>query len=428
MIGRKKLPPVEATVVPRPEHCISRADISQHALKVLKKLHKAGYQSYLVGGGVRDLLLRKAPKDFDVATSATPDQVKKTFRNCRLIGKRFPLAHIHFGREIIEVATFRALESGKPKDNKSSMIWRDNHFGTLEEDAFRRDFTVNALYYNIADFSVVDFTQGIADLNARKLKMIGDPAKRYAEDPVRMLRAIRFATKLEFSIDDETASPIRKMAKHLEEVSPSRLFEEFLKLFHYGHAKDNFIMLAEYGLLQILFPEVSRQFEDEKIAEYIINCLESTDARVRQGKPVTPAFLLAAFLWPVANEYTQAFKKAGMSYLVASDKGMKDAIGNQLNVVAISKRVSSMIREIWQLQNRLERRAGSKCMALLHHPRFRAAYDFLIIRAMTGDVEESIATWWTEFQDADEDTREVMLAPLNKPRRQTYKNKKNVST
>jgi poly(A) polymerase len=394
--------------ITRSEHTLSRSNISENALKVLYRLKNEGYQAYLVGGGVRDLLLGREPKDFDVATDARPEQVRKVFRNCRLIGRRFRLAHVHFGRDIIEVATFRGGQAGDESDGErwieNGMIMRDNVYGTLEEDALRRDFTVNALYYNIDDFSVVDHVGGMADLEAGQLRLIGSPEQRYREDPVRMLRAVRFAGKLGFSIAPDTERPLGEFGQLLREVPSARLFDELLKLFHGGAALDSFEKLRRYGLFLHLFPDteqsLSRQENDFPIT-FVSRGLANTDQRILEDKPVTPAFLFAVMLWePVRLRFNE---------LLGQDLGPTEAMllaageisARQQPIVAIPKRFALPMREIWHLQKRFEQRNGKRPYRLLTHPRFRAAYDFLALRAAAGEVETEVVDWWTKFQAVD---------------------------
>jgi poly(A) polymerase len=419
-------------IVPRSEHRISRANISDNALKVLYRLKAAGYEAYLVGGGVRDLSLGREPKDFDVATDARPEAVKELFRNCRLIGRRFRLAHVHFGPEIIEVATFRALHDpdGGPSEDRvieDGLIVRDNVYGTLAEDALRRDFTINALYYNIADFSVVDHAGGMEDLEAGVIRLIGDPEVRYREDPVRMLRAIRFAVKLGFKIHPETAQPIRPMAELLQNIPAARLFEESLKLFMSGMALDSFEALRHYGLFGELFPGVERALlRDQQGAgvRFISLALKNTDARVAEGKPVTPTFLFAALLWPAVGEAMQRYGEEGLNELLALQAASQDAVQDQMQRVAVPKRFSIPMREVWSLQPRLERRGGRRSMRLIGHPRFRAAYDFMLLRAEVGEVDPEVAAWWRDFQSGSEDERQSMseqTAPATRRRRRRRK-------
>ncbi len=414
--------PLEPLVIPRPEHPISRANISPNALKVLNRLKQAGFQAYLVGGGVRDLLLGHEPKDFDIATNATPEEVRAVFRNCRLIGRRFRLAHVFFGREIVEVATFRGSNGDGGSDaqvTEHGMILRDNVYGSIAEDALRRDFTVNALYYNIADFSLVDYAGGLADIEQGRLRLIGeDPEARYREDPVRMLRAVRFACKLGFMIDPDCAAPIRELAELLGEISPARLFEETLKLFHGGYALQAFEKLRHYDLFAQLFPETDACLAREDHAfpiTFVSRGLDNTDRRILEGKPVAPAFLFAVLLWePVRLRY-QALLDDGMPSAEAMALASHEVASAQQQWVAIQKRFALPMREIWALQPRLERRQGKRPMVLLSHPRFRAAYDFLLLRAEAGETDPEIAQWWTRFQDVDAAERAKMLG--SKPQR-----------
>nr|WP_313932837.1 polynucleotide adenylyltransferase PcnB [Pseudidiomarina sp. GXY010] len=400
----------------RDQHPISRKDIPEHALKVLYRLHNAGYQAFLVGGCVRDLLLGIQPKDFDVATNAQPEQVKALFRNCRLVGRRFRLAHVVFGREVIEVATFRghhdspADEPAKTdkiaKQNAAGMLVRDNVFGSIEEDAQRRDFTVNALYYNIADFCIYDFANGVKDIEAGVLRMIGDSATRYREDPVRMLRAIRFATKLNMRMDSSVADPIKELAPLLQNIPAARLFEESLKLFTAGKGLANFEMLVEYQLFQQLFPLLRSYLKalDEAPYQLLKQTFADTDERVRNGQRITPAYLYAALLWwPLQARMEQLTFEGGLSQADALNLAAADVIGKQVQSIAIPKRFTIPAREIWQLQQRLERAQGKRIGMVLGHPKFRAAYDFLLLRANTATALErgkleQLAQFWTKQQ------------------------------
>jgi poly(A) polymerase len=401
-------------IIPRSDHGISRANISENALKVLYRLSKGGYEAYLVGGGVRDLLLGREPKDFDIATDASPEEVKRLFRNCRLIGRRFRLAHVHFGREIIEVATFRAAhEPGSDAQvNDNGMLVRDNVYGSLEEDAWRRDFTVNALYYNIRDFSVVDYTGGVPDLKAGRLRMIGDPHQRFREDPVRMLRAVRFAAKLGFRIDAECETAIRELGYLLEEVSHARLFDETLKLLLAGSGVETYELLRHYRLFGHLFPETElclSEEEDHFPHTLLLHALENTDNRIRQDKPVTPAFLYAALLWePVRREF-ELIKARNIPPIQAMQLAGDTVFARQTPRVMVPKRFSLQAREIWEWQERLRRNSGKRALKLLEQSRFRAAYDFLLLRAKTGEAPQELADWWTQFQQSDEAKRNAML-------------------
>jgi poly(A) polymerase len=413
--------------------------ISDNALKVLYRLHKAGYNAYLVGGGVRDLLLGQSPKDFDIATNATPEQIKSLFRNCRLIGRRFRLAHIMFGRDIIEVATFRghheeSEESGKQisAQSQEGMLLRDNVYGNIDEDAQRRDFTINAMYYNIADYSIEDFADGIEDLKQGMVRLIGDAEVRYREDPVRMLRAIRFASKLDFDISFDTADPINTMAPLLQSIPAARLYEESLKLLQSGHGLDTYDLLREFGLFEQLFPIIAQHFteEEESNTERMIELvLESTDARIAQEKRINPAFMFAAMLWYPLEAYAhQLMEKRSMSYYDAILSASNHILDEQVRSTAIPRRHTATIREIWQLQLRLPRRQGKRAFRLLELNKFRAGFDFLEMRGeIEGGETEELAQWWQSFQTADRDTRQAMSNEVDggpKKRRRTKKKRK----
>jgi len=395
-------PIVTPTVISRSEHNISRANISEPALKVLYRLKKSGYQAHLVGGGVRDLLLGREPKDFDVATDATPEQVKACFGNARIIGRRFRLVHVRFGREIIEVATFRSMQFQQTEQSDEGMVLRDNEFGTIEEDALRRDFTVNALYYNISDFSVIDYSGGMADLEAGLLRLLGDPETRYREDPVRMLRAARFAAKLGFNIEAATEEPIARLGHLLAEVPSARLYEEVLKLFISGYAVSAFEKLRHYGLFGQLFPQTEEALsheEHEFPLTLVLKGLENTDRRLAQGKPVTPAFLFAVLLWEPLRRIAEELQADGVPFYQALQEAGSLVIGRQVQRVAIPRRFSIPMREIWTLQARFHNTKGKRPLRLLAHPRFRAAYDFLLLRAEAGEADPELAAWWTRYQE-----------------------------
>jgi poly(A) polymerase len=421
--------PSPAIIIPRSDHTISRAEISPNALKVLYRLKEAGFQAFLVGGAVRDLLLGIKPKDFDVATDALPEDVRRLFRNCRLIGRRFRLAHVHFGSEIIEVATFRAAAAPEREDadnvdgeaefpaevdtehraiDAKGRILRDNIYGSIDEDVWRRDFTANGLYYNVEDFSVWDFVGGVEDVRARRLRLIGDPDARYREDPVRMLRAVRFAAKLDFSIDAATEEPIRRLAYLLDGVPPARLFDETLKLFLSGFGAKAYRLLREYGLFQHLFPRTAAAFALPPYA-YAQDMLEiglaNTDARIAEDKPVTPTFLFALLLWgAVLREMNE--QQAGPAPDLAQLFQACDAVLKaQQSRVAIPRRFGVPMRELLMLQPRFNRRSGVKSLSILQHPRFRAAFDFLLVRAQAGAAEPELAEWWTQIQALPQEER-----------------------
>lgn len=375
-------------IIHRTEHALSRKNMSEHALKVLYRLKKAKYASYLVGGGVRDLLLDMHPKDFDVATDATPEQVRKLFGNCRLIGRRFRLAHVHFGRDIIEVATFRAPhdQEGGEGVTKDGMIVRDNVYGSLEDDAWRRDFTVNALYYNIYDFSIVDYTGGLKDIENKTIRMIGDADERLQEDPVRMLRAVRFAAKLNFKIEPVLSESIKRNIHLLDGVPVARLFEEVLKLFLHGHALASYELLKEYDLLKHLFAQTAEHL-GEAGDRFITQALINTDLRIQQKKPIAPAFLYAALLWPAVKYQTEKLKKEDLSLLQVYQIAGQEVLEQQLKQILIPKRFGIPMREIWTMQARLASRKGKRPLKLLPVPRFRASYDFLLLREQSGETQ-----------------------------------------
>ncbi|MDX1465358.1 MAG: polynucleotide adenylyltransferase PcnB [Halomonas sp.] len=405
-------------IIPRQEHPVSRQHFSDAAIKVLYRLHNAGFQAFLVGGCIRDSLLGHMPKDFDVATDATPEQIRELFRNSRIIGRRFRIVHVRFGREVIEVTTFR----GKPNDDHADhisqqsddgLLLRDNVWGNLEEDALRRDFTVNALYYNIADFSIHDFADGVKDIEARTLRLIGDPATRYREDPVRMLRAVRFAAKLDFHLDPATEAPIAEAAPLLLQIPPARLFDEILKLFMAGHGVVTFRLLRQYGLFAMLFPEADEAMEALPWAERLVeHALESTDRRIREDRPVTPAFLFAALLWAPVQQRQALLEADGMPAIPALQAASQQVVSRQLQHISIPKRFSLPMRDIWDLQQRLPLRRGKRVFQTREHPRFRAAYDFLLLREAAGELDPGLGDWWTAFQQADEHEQRRLLSKV----------------
>ncbi len=405
-------------------------------MKVLYRLNKSGYEAYLVGGGVRDILLGLKPKDFDIATNATPDQIKDLFRNCRLIGRRFRLAHIVFGREIIEVATFRGHHDSAPKQTKDNaktskqndegMLLRDNIYGSIEEDAERRDFTINALYYSSKDFKVYDFANGVQDVENRIIRMIGDPATRYREDPVRMLRAIRFATKLDMQISPETKAPIKELSSLMASIPAARMFEEFLKMFISGKAIANFEQLREYDLFRYFFPAVDQALNakttseeekssQEKLLALITLSMSNTDKRINNDQRVTPAFLFAAMLWYPLQKYIKQINAA--QQLAPQDAffaALNEIMPEQQRSISIPKRFQGVMKDIWILQDKLGRREGKRAFKTFEHPKFRAGYDFLLLRA---EIEQStelqeLAQWWTDFQEVSTDAKTQMIRSI----------------
>jgi poly(A) polymerase len=416
-------------IVARPDHPVSRSQISGNALKVLYRLRDGGYQAFLVGGCVRDLLIGIEPKDFDVATDASPEEVRRLFRNCRLIGRRFRLAHVRFGYQVIEVATFRAAGAPmapepdldgvtdddaeiepepdeEPNGNvdrahdERGRLLRDNLYGTIDQDVWRRDFTCNALYYNIEDFSIVDYVGGVDDVRARTIRLIGDPETRYREDPVRMLRAVRFEAKLGFTIHESARAPFAKLAELLGHIPPARLLDEFLKLFLAGFGQRAFDLLREHGLFAQLFPATAAHLEAEAggMALALIRAgLADTDRRVAEDRPVTPMFLFAVMLFGPVSAAAQRRFESGAPQAVAIAEAVDEVVGQQNRRIGIPKRFSMPMRDLLALQPRFHRREGRRVLGFLAHPRFRAAYDFLLLRAQAGAEDPAIARWWTEF-------------------------------
>jgi poly(A) polymerase len=404
------------------QHNLRRVHMSRNAVNVVERLQKAGYQAYVVGGCVRDLLLNLTPKDFDVATSATPEQVRAEFRNSRVIGRRFKLVHVHFGREIIEVATFRANhplgdddeDSHLSSRHESGRILRDNVYGSLEDDAQRRDFTINALYCDVSTERILDYANGFNDIRNRQIRLIGDPEKRYQEDAVRMLRAVRFAAKLDFDIEKHSAAPIRKLAPMLRDIPSARLFEEVLKLFLAGKAERTFELLVQYDLFAPLFPASAKALQSNpQFAEALIrNALANTDERIELGKPVTPAFLFAALLWPALPARVAELEERGMPPIPAMQEAAHELISEQCQRIAIPKRFTLPIREIWDMQERLPRRSGKRADLLLENPRFRAGYDFLLLRESAGEETGGLGDWWTDYQEVSDSQRREMIRQL----------------
>ena len=391
---------------------MSRDEISKSALKVLYRLHKSGFQAFLVGGGVRDALLGLHPKDFDIATNAHPEEVRSLFGNCRLIGRRFRLAHVRFGREIIEVATFRA--TGDHKDSKldaeldhEGRILRDNVYGTIDEDVWRRDFTCNALYYNIADFSIWDYTDGVKDVERRRLVLIGDPETRLREDPVRMLRAVRFAAKLDFKIDTSIEKIMPGLADLLANVPAARLFDEFLKLFQAGFAEKTFLLLRQYDLFGQLFPETNAELNrSEPFERFVRAAMANTDSRVNSDQSVTPMFLIGVILWePIRLFAEKILDEEKMSDSHAISLAAYEISAMQQKRISIPRRFTGPMREMLALQPRFSQTKGRRAMGLLEHRRFRAAYDFMMLRADVGGMPAETARFWTDVQEQNDAER-----------------------
>ena len=410
--------------VPRNKHGVTREALSPAAAKVCAVLREAGFAAYVVGGAVRDLLLGIVPKDFDIATDARPEQIKPLFRRALIIGRRFRLVHVMIGGETIEVSTFRAADPETAEKDEHGRVLRDNVFGTQAEDARRRDFTVNALYFEPATEELVDFHGGLADLKKRVLRVIGDPATRYREDPVRMLRAVRLGAKLGLTLDAATRQPIRSMAPLMERVPPARLFDEMLKLLLSGHASACLRQLREVGLHKGLLPLLDVILEQPLGERFVTLALAQTDERVLAERPVSPAFLFAALLWHEVLAAWKAREARGERSIAALESAMDEVLETQYAKLAITRKLTATMREVWGMQPRFEMRSGQRAYRLLEAPRFRMAYDFLALRAASGEVPAELEAWWRAFQGADAETRKAMLLPDTGPRKRRRRRRK----
>ena len=391
------------------EHGIDPDDVSSNAVRVTETLQRAGFKAFIVGGAVRDMVLGFKPKDFDVATNATPEQIKRLFRRAFIIGRRFQIVHVMFGQDLIEVTTFRGSSSdGAPKDEHGRVL-RDNTFGEQHEDAERRDFTINAMYYDPEQQLVLDYHGGMKDIRSRSLRMIGDPEARYREDPVRLLRVVRFAAKLDFKIASTTRAPISVMAPLINNVPVARVFDEMLKLLMSGHAMACLQQLRQEGLHHGLLPLLDVVLEQPMGEKFVTLALANTDERIRQGKPVSPGFLFASLLWHQVLEKWEAYRAAGEYPIPALHLAADDVLDSQTEKLALQRRIATDMRDIWAMQPRFERRAGKSPYKLLEHPRLRAGYDFLLLRCASGEVDGELGDWWTEFMQADGDDRESLL-------------------
>ena len=422
---RGEPPSHEPAVIPATQHGIRREWISPAARSVVTRLQEAGFAAFIVGGAVRDLIAGFHPKDFDVATNATPEEVRELFRRSRIIGRRFRIVHVMSGSETTEVSTYRAGNAEEAETDEHGRVLRDNVFGNQEEDAARRDFTVNALYYNPTDETVVDYHHGVADLKQRTLRMIGDPRKRYREDPIRMVRAVRFASKLGLAIDPAAREPIREMADLLENVPPSRLFDEMLKLLLSGHSVECIRQLRDEGLHHGLLPLLDVILEQPMGERFVMLALANTDERVKAGKPVSPGFLFGTLLWHevLANwEMRKARQEPNIPGLYAAMGEVLDIQGEKL---AITRRIAGDIKDIWALQPRFEQNTGKRPLRLIEQPRFRAGYDFLLLRVESGELPRELGEWWTRFVDQDTAGRMAMLSPEKAgPRRHRTRRRK----
>ena len=406
-------------ILPLAQHGIRREQIHACALKVTDTLAREGYAAFVVGGAVRDLLLGREPKDFDVATNATPDEVRHLFRRSRVIGRRFQIVHVYCGPDLIEVTTFRAATPPAEDEEEDGrvtaadgMLLRDNVFGTQEEDAARRDFTVNALYYDPVKQEIWDGHGGVADAQKKLLRMIGDPARRFREDPVRMLRAARFAAKLDFHIDADTRAPIAELASMLARIPASRLFDEMMKLLLSGHAERGVRQLRAEGLHHGILPMLDAILDDPARQKFLHHALHDTDQRVRQGHSASPAFMLACLLWFDMRRELERKRGQGLHEQSALYEAMDTVLERQRRALAFPRRFDGMIKEIWSLQSRFEQRSGARPFRLLSHPRLSAGYDFLLIRAESGDADQELADWWDRFMEAGEAERSEMLLPV----------------
>ena len=403
--------------VGRDRHPLRREALSAGALKTCEVLRHAGFSACVVGGAVRDLLLGIAPKDFDVATDARPEQVKPLFRRALIIGRRFRLVHVMIGQETVEVSTFRAADAANADRDEHGRVLRDNVFGSQEEDARRRDFTINALYFDPATEEIIDYHGGLADLRKRVLRMIGDPQTRYREDPVRMLRAVRLAAKLGLTIESSTRAPIRKLAPLVERVPPARVFDEMLKLLLSGHASACVRQLREEGLSKGVLPLLDVILEQPLGERFVTLALAQTDERVLSDRPVSPAFLFAALLWHEVLAASKARQAKGERPVPALEAAMDKVLDALFEKLALTRKLTATMREVWTMQPRFEQRGGQRPYRLLEAPRFRMGYDFLALRAASGEVSAELEAWWRTFQHADADTRKAMLLPDTGPRK-----------
>ena len=416
--GKKSRKSSKCEVIPVKTHGVKREGISSAARRVTDGLQAAGYQAYVVGGAVRDLLLKREPKDFDVATDATPEEVRKVFRRARIIGRRFRLVHVMFGEETVEVSTFRRMiDALDAETDDHGRLLRDNEFGDQEQDASRRDFTANALFYDPSTEEIFDFHHGYKDIRKNVLRMIGDPPTRYREDPVRMLRAVRLSAKLGMKLDPETAEPIASMKGLLGNVPEARLLDEMLKLLMSGHAVECIKKLRAMHLHHGLLPMLDVILEQPMGKKFVMLALENTDQRLREDKPASPAFLFAALLWHEVLSLWKSQLDAGKHAIPALHLAMDAVLHKQRQQLAIPHRHDAIMKEIWLLQPRFEQRAGHRPLRMLETPRFRAAYDFLMLRCASGELPMELGEWWTEFQEVSAEERAEMLQPEKGPKK-----------
>jgi poly(A) polymerase len=379
--------------------------ISDSALDTLKILKKNNFDAFIVGGAIRDILMGYKPKDFDIATNATPEQVRSIFKKSRIIGRRFKLVHVIYGREIIEVSTFRAKP--RQKIQMSNGVLKDNEYGSIKEDAERRDFTINALYYDVEDKNLIDFYGGLRDIQDNQLRLIGKPKLRYKEDPIRILRAIRFAAKLKMEIHSETLNEIRSSIDLLKSIPYSRLFDEVMKFFLTGHAQESMVLFKKYNLSNIYFPSLENN--NKIFNNFLLQALENTDLRIKNDQSVSPGFLLAVFLWHDVDELFKKYKKKFPHPSLALNKAIDDVFHKQARIFPIQKRFSIAMSEIWRLQPKFNSTSSKKIYRLLGHPRFRASYDFLLLRCQTLEISESIGLWWTKFIESNKENQDLLI-------------------
>ncbi|MBW8898660.1 MAG: polynucleotide adenylyltransferase PcnB [Massilia sp.] len=401
--------PTEPVILGADQHGIDPKLVSANAVRVTQTLQEAGFKAFVVGGAVRDLLLGVKPKDFDIATDATPEEVKKLFRRAFIIGRRFQIVHVMFGQDLLEVTTFRGKGSDTAPKDEHGRVLRDNDFGPQHEDAERRDFTINAMYYDPATQTVLDYHGGIEDIRAKVLRIIGQPEARYREDPVRMLRVVRFAAKLQFTIEPATRAPIPVMAPLINNVPAARVFDEMLKLLMSGHALACLKELRSSGLHHGLLPLLDVVLEQPIGMKFVTLALESTDTRVKAGKGVSPGFLFASLLWHQVLEKWNAYRAAGESPIPALHLAADDVLDNQTDNLALQRRIATDMRDIWAMQPRFERRNGKSPYKLLEHPRFRAGFDFLLLRCESGELDAEIGNWWATFYAGDIAERERLI-------------------
>ena len=409
----------EPRVIEARQHGLSPSDVSPGALKIVDTIQAAGFSAELVGGCVRDLLLGHRPKDFDVVTEAEPETIQNLFRRARLIGRRFRLAHVRMGREVVEVSTYRALpnvgDDGYEVSEEGGRILRDNVFGDRDSDARRRDFSVNALYYDPVEGVLLDYVGGFDDLNAGILRMIGNPARRFREDPVRLLRAVRFSSRLGLMMDTATEAAMPDARLFLQQVPPPRLFDESLKLLQNGYAEPTFRLMLRYGFVDELLPEITQHDsagDVESQTGLVMLALRSTDDRVRMGKPLNAAFLYAVFFWGTVCDQASRFTEEGGAPVQSLHRAISVVLAGAQSRLTIPRRVTAVMFDIWDMQRHLEKRRKKMVARLLEHRRFRAAYDFYLLRAASGSADQTVSDWWTDIQKVSISSRVQMINDL----------------